>query len=704
MKKVFLIMSFLAMSAMMWAVPAKRGVWKTVKLADGTEVRVELRGDEHISFWQAENGRRYVRQTDADYFVEADMEALQKKAMSSRSKAPLRSPQRVSIGDKNHPAFIGNKKGLIILVNFKDRKFLSGHDAEYYTHLANDLNFTSSDGHRGSIRDYFREQSEGQFDLTFDVVGPIELQYNMTYYGGHGNSGEKDKNAAAMISEAVRGAASKLGTMEPYDWFGDGSVDQVFVLYAGYGEASGGEENTIWPHRSSINAITVGGKRVSVYACSNELNTDDTPCGIGTFCHEFSHCLGLPDLYDTEYTGNYGMGTWDLMNSGCYNGNGYRPCGYSGYERNFCGWREPKYLTEDTHVEALKGLSEGGDYYIIKNDAYDNEYYILENRTQTGWDSDLYGSGLLITHIDYDQKLWAWNMVNTTYDNGWISNDHERYAMFLADNSTDVYSVNDIAGDVYPYKANNALTDYTTPAAILYHPNINGDLYMNKPVTNITRNTDNSISFDFVDDANKQPEPLPEGVLFRETFDKSSGIGGNDGVWAGGADVASGYFITDNLGWNSLYKFGANKCARFGTNTQRGIATTPEIEIDGTTELSFLAAPWTGEAAKVTLLLAEGKATLAETSFNLETGKWTECKTSLVGEGKVKIQFRSNRARFFLDEVYVSKSGSTGIVSVGNDATVKKGNIYTIDGRYVGNNADVLKSGIYIINGKKFVK
>lgn len=704
MKKIFLTMSFLAISAMIWAVPAKRGIWKTVKLADGTKVRVELRGDEHMSFWQAENGTKYVRQSDAEYFVEADMEILKQNAISSRAKAPLRSPQKVSIGDNNHPAFVGNKKGLIILVNFNDKKFLSTHNATYYSHLANDLNFSSSDGHRGSIRDFFQAQSEGQFDLTFDVVGPIELQYNMAYYGGTSTSGSHDKNAGTMISEAVRGAASKLGTMEAYDWFGDGYVDQVFVLYAGYGEASGGDENTIWPHRSSINTITVGGKKVSVYACSNELNIDNTPCGIGTFCHEFSHCLGLPDLYDTDYTGNYGMGTWDIMNSGCYNGNGYRPCGYSGYERNFCGWRTPKYLTENTRVENLKGLSDGGDYYIIKNDNYENEYYILENRTQTGWDSDLYGSGLLITHIDYNQQLWAWNMVNTTTSNSWISNDHERYAIFLADNSANEYYANDIAGDVYPYKNNNSLADYTTPASILYHPNKNGIMFMSKPVTNITRNKDNTISFDFADETNKEPEPLPEGVLFRETFDKCIGTGGNDEIWTSSSTSDNNFFIADNNGWNSLYKFGAYKCARFGTNAQRGIATTPEIGINGTTKLSFLAAPWTGESTKVTLQIAEGTATLSETSFDIGNGKWTMCETNLTGEGKVKIQFRSNRARFFLDEVYVYEQNATGIVTVRNDTTAGNRRIYTIDGRYAGNSLDLLKPGIYIVNGKKTVK
>lgn len=704
MKKLFLTISLIALSTLIWAVPAKRGVWKTVKLADGSEVRVELRGDEYVNFWQAENGTRYVKHADANYYVEADVEQMHQKAMAARVKAPLRAPQKVTIGDSNHPTYIGSKKGLIILVNFKDVKFAGGHDADYYSHLANDLDFTHADGHRGSIRDYFRAQSNGQFDLTFDVVGPIELQYNMNYYGANSSTSGNDRNVSVMISEAVRGAATKLGNnMEAYDWFGDGYVDQVFVLYAGYSEADGGGENTVWPHRSSINGIRVGTKTVSVYACSNELNTDNTVCGIGTFCHEFSHCLGLPDLYDTHYTGNYGMGRWDLMSAGNDNGGGYRPCGYSGYERNFCGWLEPKYLTEDTHVEGLKGISEGGDFYIIKNDANSNEYYILENRTQTGWDDGIYGSGLVMTHIDFDANVWAYNIVNSNYDFGWVSNDHERYAMFLADNSANNYSVSDISGDVYPYNRNNVLANYSTPASILYNPNINGELYMSKPVTNITRNSDNTISFDFADETDIKPEPLPDGVIFRETFNKCSGTGGNDGVWTGNADFASGYFVPDNNGWTSAYKYGADKCARFGTNTQRGIATTPDIELNGTYELSFLAAPWTGEAAKVTLNVAEGTATLSETSFDIVRGQWTPCKATITGEGKVKIQLRANRARFFLDEIYVSDPNTTAIRQIEGE-TLKSRKIYTLDGRYVGDNIDMLGKGIYIVDGKKVIK
>ena len=127
--------------------------------------------------------------------------------------------------------------------------------------------------------------------------------------------------------------------------------------------------------------------------------------GIGTICHEFTHCLGLPDIYDTAYGGGYGMGYWDLMNSGSYNSNGYIPAGFTSYEKMYCGWSQPIELKNDTVITGMKPLSEGGESYIIYNDANRNEYYLLENRQKTGWDAGIPGNGLLVIHVDYDPTL-----------------------------------------------------------------------------------------------------------------------------------------------------------------------------------------------------------------------------------------------------------------------------------------------------------
>lgn len=692
MKRHILLIPLLAVAAFMFAVPAKRGIYRTLKLADGRTVRAELTGDEHINFWQTETGERFVRHAQNDFYVAADMEELRRNALEKRAKAPLRSPRRVAIGDTGHPDFTGKKKGLIILAEFTDKKFEAGHDAEYYTHVANDVNFTSADGHVGSIHDYFMAQSDGQFDLTFDVVGPVQLANNMAYYGAHYGS-SNDCNPGEMIYEAVLGAERQLGSFADYDWFGDGYVDQVFVIYAGRGEASGGSDDTIWPHRSEFYyGIEVGGKLVKVYACSNEMQTDTHVDGIGTFCHEFSHCLGLPDLYDTAYTGNYGMGMWDIMSSGSYLGNSFRPCAYSGYERNFCGWKQPVVLTEDTQVTGLKGISEGGDYYIIYNDAYKNEHYILENRTRSGWDASLPGSGLLITYIDFDRSLWQSNRVNTT--DGYY-NDHQRYTPFLANNNRTTASS---SGDVYPFGNNNALTDYTTPAATLHHANVNGDMYMGKPITDITRNADNTISFKFADDTHSGNAGL-EGVAFYETFNKSHGTGGNDGTWTVSSSTPS--LITDNDGWEASSSVGGNRCAIFGTAMKSGTATTPEISISGPATLTSLAATYGNGGTSLTVSCEDGNISLSETKFTLEPGRWNDISATITAPSypaTFKITFAIDRRRFFLDEVKATLVTATGITSIsdgkGNDGDIAdKEQFYNLSGQRV----DAAAKGLLIV-------
>lgn len=684
MKRPILLISLLAVTAFMFAVPVKRGIYRTLKLADGRTVKAELRGDEHISFWQTEAGEKFVRHADADYYIAANMEELHHDALEKRAKAPLRAPRRVAIGDTGHPDFVGKKKGLIILAEFTDKKFKTGHNAAYYTRVANEEGFTSTDGHVGSIHDYFMAQSGGLFDLTFDVVGPVQLAHNMAYYGAHeGNS--NDCNPGEMIYEAVLGAEKQLGSFADYDWFGDGYVDQVFVIYAGRGEASGGDDNTIWPHRSEFYyGIEVGGKRVKVYACSNEMQTDTHVDGIGTFCHEFSHCLGLPDLYDTAYSGNYAMGAWDIMSSGSYLGNSFRPCAYSGYERNFCGWKEPVILTEDTQVTGLKGISEGGDYYIIYNDAYKNEYYILENRTRSEWDAGLPGSGLLITYIDFDRSLWQSNRVNTT--DGYY-NDHQRYTPFLANNNRTTLSA---AGDVYPYNGNNSLTNYTTPAATLHHANADGKMFMSKPVTNITRNADNTISFNFANEVGKTSN-LPEGVVFHETFDKCDGTGGNDGLWTVSSS-ASAIMQPDYIDWETSNAVGGNKCAILGSDFKKGSATTPEITITEPVVLTFSAAICGNGGTSLAVSGTGGDISLSETAFTLEKGKWNDIVTNITAPSypaTFKITFAIDRRRFFLDEVKATLITATGITAVngGNAVDVDftgEEEFYNVNGQRVG--------------------
>ena len=338
MKKLFLTLSLVAMTTAMMAVPAKRGVWQTLKLADGTEVRAQLVGDEHGHYWLAANGTAYSQAADADYFQVIDAQQVVAKAQARRRMADAKrtkrlAPRRVSMGEQTH--YTGQKKGLVILMNFTTTKFQTANNQAKYNDVLNKENYTTGN-FKGSVADYFKAQSKNkdgvsQFELNFDVVGPYTAKNTYSYYGKDVGGEGNDQHADELIVEAVKAADADVN-FQDYDWDGDGEVDQVFVVYAGKGQADGGSSSTIWPHmwylEESDMAQTLDGVRINTYACSSELNGSGSLDGIGTFCHEFSHCLGYPDFYDTAYNGWFGMGEFDLMDHGSYNGNGFLPPNY----------------------------------------------------------------------------------------------------------------------------------------------------------------------------------------------------------------------------------------------------------------------------------------------------------------------------------------------------------------------------------------
>lgn len=703
MKKLFFTLSMALMSTLVFAVPAKRGLWKTVKMADGTEVRVELRGDEFCSYWQAADGRKLVQNNSTGFYEIADMEAMKAKAdqlrLSARRSKSNDIQTRGALGGDHQP-YVGTKKGLIILVEFADTKFWEDHTPTLYQRIANEEGFNEM-GFSGSVKDYFKDQSYGQFELDFDIAGPVTLPNNYSYYGGPIN-GQNDNPTA--LGEMVISACEAIDNdidFTNYDWDGDGEVDQVFILYAGHGEASWDDPNTIWPHEWNIHSalgktLTLDGVKIDTYACSCELgvkteNNKRVECidGIGTICHEFSHCLGLADMYDTSYSGYYGMGNWDLMDQGSYNGDGYLPANYTSYERMYAGWIEPTELKENCEISSMKDLASSGEAYIIYNDNNKNEYYLLENRQLTGWDAGLPNSGLLILHVDFDATVWKQNLVNST--------SRQRCTIFIADNNP---NEND-AGDIYPYSYNNSLTNTSTPAATLNNMNTDGSKYMNKSIRNITRNGDGTVSFTFENENNSSNDyELPQSYIFYESFDGCNGKGGNDGNFSAST---SGTVVYDNDGWSATSSRSAYQCAQYGSSMIAGNVTTPEITIDGTCALQFKAAPYANEANNIYIEIKEGTGSLSKNSFVLKSNTWSAFKSEITANGPVKIRFYVSSGRFYLDKVCVSSSTS-GINSTVTDNEVKDNRIYSIDGRYVGKDFNSLKKGIYIINGKKIIK
>ena len=484
-KLLLLLTAVLFLPASLKAVPAYPAK-RIVKMADGTEQVLTLTGDEFCHYWLTEDGKSMVLQADGtfrplSYF---ELENIKAAGSEARSGSNARRARRKAIG--NFQPILGKKRGLVILVNFRDVKFVTENPQAVYQDFFNKRGYTDY-GMTGSVRDYFIAQSYGKFELDFDVVGPYTLTKAMGAYGAPSANGH-DSDPQAMAEEACKMADEEVNFAN-YDWDGDGVVDQVFVIYAGYGESQGAPANTIWPHESVIGGeLKLDYVNVHTYACSCELSGKEGTNldGIGTACHEFSHCLGFPDFYDVSYNGGFGMSYWDLMDAGSYNNDSRTPAGYTAYEKWMAGWLEPVELTEETQVTGMKPLAEAPEAYILYNEANRDEYYLLENRQKVGFDAGLYGHGMLVVHVDYEKNMWNANNVNT-------DPNHQCMTIIAADGT---YNFNSLAGDPFPgAKRKTALTDDTTPAATLYNKNVSGEKLMGKAIERITESEDGLISF-----------------------------------------------------------------------------------------------------------------------------------------------------------------------------------------------------------------
>lgn len=517
MKKLYLMLSMLfAFGAAANAIPAKK-LQKVITLTNGTQVSVELRGDEYLSWWEGTDGTAYRATADDAVFEAFDLEAQKPAAAARRARAEQGRVARLArvknslkgADDKmrglggDHITYKGVKKGLVVLVDFKNKKFADGHDLEYYKNVINGKDFSDEEeGYVGSVRDYFLAQSNGQFELDFDVVGPVTMSKNYGYYGNDG-AYQKDEKVYEMIKEACDGIQDKVN-LKDYDWDGDGEADQVFFLYAGLGQASGGSAGTIWPHESELRywpcgVLSYPTGKINTYACANELQPETQgssryiSAGIGTICHEFSHCLGFADMYDTTGGGGYGMSVFDVMDQGSYNGNGFVPCNYTAFERIYAGWVEAIELESPATVKDMKSVSDYGRPFIMYNYKNTNEYFLMENRQNTGWDKGLYGSnGLLIVHVNYVPSRWANNSVNSSAEK------IQCCTVVNADGSRENTQYS-LQGDLYPYEVkgvtmNDEFTDESEPAAKLYTKNSDNSYALGIPITQIKRSK-GSISF-----------------------------------------------------------------------------------------------------------------------------------------------------------------------------------------------------------------
>lgn len=618
MKRLFFALMVCACILQTWAVPAKR-ISFTVAQPDGTELTLTQRGDEHFHYLMTEDGLVVKPYGNGYYYADvADGKIVATKhlahAREERSGAEkefvallptvaqlhdvaMRSDdvaQRVRASRAAQKAAEVPTKGEVhvpvLLVQYTDVKFSSSDPAAAFEGHINGDDYKAEGGY-GSVKEYFEDQSEGHFLPQFEIIGPLTLSHEMKYYGENDKESDSDMRPREMVQEACRLAAQKT-SFSKFDNNKDGYVDIVYVIYAGYGEASNVNvlQNTIWPHQWQLETpLSIDGVKISRYACNNELDgyQGEVLDGIGTFCHEFSHCLGLPDFYDTGDQGAFGMNAWSLMDYGCYNNNGHTPCGYTGYEKDFLGWKPLVELSTPKNV-SLQAMSEGGVAYKIVNEANPNEFYVVENHQRTRWDQFAPAEGMLVIHVDYLASAWQNNNLNNVPS-------HQRMTIIPADNKL---TANTLSGDTYPgTSGNTSLTSSSKPAAQVYK----GE-YMEKDITNISKDG-RIVSFSFMKGA-LVPPVLDEVVevsqtgftltwgaveeveeyevrldlleenpyLLDEDFDE---VKKNNSDIGGSLDI-----YTSQPGWYGQGIYGLDGAIRIGSTTSIGALISPTFSCD----------------------------------------------------------------------------------------------------------------------------
>ncbi|HEY6914360.1 MAG TPA: M6 family metalloprotease domain-containing protein, partial [Paludibacter sp.] len=431
---------------------------------DGNQLTIRLHGDESRHYQTTEDGYllksnakgflTYATLSPAGKVIESNyparninkrttselrfLKTISKQAVLERaqSTSPLKTKsviQQQNILQKTFPS-TGSPKSLIILVNFKDKSFVTPAPQTAFTNLLNEDGY-SANGGTGSARDYFMSASLGKFAPDFDVVGPYTLPDSMAYYGKNDGNGN-DLRPDYMIADACTAADNAGVDFTKYDTDNDGLIDNIFVYYAGNNEAEGATANTIWPHRWSLweagysgNHI-FDGKIVNDYTCTSELrgSSGTDMCGIGTFCHEFGHLLGIPDYYHTTSTVTINtLNEWSVMDEGCYLNSGRTPPTYSAYDKFFIGWLIPEQVSTAADLSLLP-IYQGKvlpantkkQAYLLSETLHNlnggnpdpTEFFLVEYRKNIGWDAYLPAEGMLIWHIDYNQSAWRYNMPN----------------------------------------------------------------------------------------------------------------------------------------------------------------------------------------------------------------------------------------------------------------------------------------------------
>ncbi len=543
MKKMIAILVMLTATIAVKAAPALSGAM-TLQQPDGTTVTVWLYGDEHHHWMQTADGTMVVSTQTGCYVADIDTEGrmtvsnmlahepqlrtIAERQLSDRQRtrqvrfheaATQEAARRAQISPTGgYVPHTGSPRILVILAAYKDRDFILPDPVKSFEQYFNGDTQEEFGNHESlnaySVKRYFDISSGGLFTPQFDIVGPVMLPDSMKYYGGSSASAN-DEKMGDLAKDAINLVKDQVD-FKRYDNDGDGRAELVYVLHAGYGQNTGGSVETMWAKMSTQNIKINDEVTVTRVGCDSELfrpleQYADFINGIGVFCHEFSHALGMPDLYPTTSSArsvnNQTMEFWSIMDYGIYRRNGFDPTLYNAWEQEVMGWKTIEELTETQSGITLTPILDGGKAYKFGNGANKEEWFILENIQQKGYNTRAYGHGMLVYHIDYPRSD-----VNMT-DNPNNTKGHPRVTVVPADsllisgyqmkgqsyggNYSQQEYLSSLAGDPFPGSSNTTqLTDGQLLPGYLFY---NGTETTGYSLKNIREDVEaGTVTFNFI--------------------------------------------------------------------------------------------------------------------------------------------------------------------------------------------------------------
>ena len=540
---IFFLLTF-CLSIEAFAIVANPNVIQ-VFAQDSTLVTINLHGDEYCKFATTQDGYTLLQRDNIWYYATrneqgetlcSNIQLLNHSKLNQEDSDFLKGlpigiiPQRIlnfnfvsspsnsnRISSTKSPV-IGDRRVLVILMAFADYEFTKS--LSDFEELFNSREYTK-DGANGSVNDYYRSVSYNKLNLKGDIIGPFIASNEMSFYGGNNGDGGSDNNPYALFLEAID-YAKDVVNLKDYDINGDGYIDNVHIIFAGYGEESGASSNTIWSHKMTFPDITVDGVLIDGYSCSPELrgNMGAGITRIGPICHEIGHALGAADYYDTNYAseGQYlGTGKWDIMATGSWNDNGASPAPFNPYVKVYdFGWTNAIDISDGQRVTIESSITEGEIYKI--ETGITGDFYLLENHNREGYMCQEPGEGLLIFHIGPDLK-------SKTYTNK-INSSYPQQCYIVCASSTeqkpslDANSYGDINSDGCPYPGstnNHRFSGNTTPATIA----LNGSI-LNITIEDISYDGD-VVSFMYYGDNIEPPidpdTPEIKNIIWYEDFE-----------------------------------------------------------------------------------------------------------------------------------------------------------------------------------------